>query len=294
MNKKWLIFFLVLFIAAGANAQSIDPPKVKPAERPWPKIHTPNRKRPVPYPPIREADIIWAKRVWRVIDLREKQNQFLLYPLQPVRDRKSLATVLFDAVKIPSSESPYGSNYLTAYSDEDLAERLATVEDINKKLSFTYMDSRVDSLGNTVTEEKTYNLTPGDIIKFYIIEDWFFDKRRSQLDVRIRSICPVYYRFVMGNGEKQYLTDPSATFYIYFPEARFWLVNAEAYNPKNDAEWRTYDDIFTKRRFASYIYKVENIQDRMISDYATGLDALLESERIKGEIQQFEMDLWEY
>jgi gliding motility associated protien GldN len=98
----------------------------------------------------------------------------------------------------------------------------------------------------------------------------------------------------MSNGQKQYLEDPSPTFWIYYPEARFWLVNNEAYNPKNDAEWRTYDDIFTKRKFASYIYKEENVYDRMISDYASGLDALLESERIKSEILQFEQDLWEY
>jgi len=287
-------FLVLLFAFTGVHSQVIDAPNKKPMERPWEKIHTPNRKRPVPYPTVREADVVWSKRVWRVIDMREKQNLPLYYPKTPVRDRKSLASVLINAATIPQGETPLGTNFLNTYLDEALGERLTTVDDVKKRLSFEYRDSFTDADGNETTQEKIYEVKAEDIVKYFIIEDWFFDKRRSQLDVRIRAICPVYYRFIMNNNVKQTLTDPSPTFWIYFPEARFYLVNQEAYNPRNDAEWRNYDDMFTKRRFASYIYKVENVYDRMISDYASGLDALLESERVKSEIFQFEHDLWEF
>jgi hypothetical protein len=49
-----------------------------------------------------------------------------------------------------------------------------------------------------------------------------------------------------------------------------------------------------KRLFNSYIYKEENVYDRRIAEYAQGLDALLESERIKNDLLDFEQNLWQY
>ena len=63
---------------------------------------------------------------------------------------------------------------------------------------------------------------------------------------------------------------------------------------KNNAERRTYDDIFWKRMFGSTITKESSVMDRKINEYMVGLDALLEAERIKTEIFNMEHDLWEY
>ena len=57
---------------------------------------------------------------------------------------------------------------------------------------------------------------------------------------------------------------------------------------------RTFEEIFQKRYFSSYIIKETNVFDRSINDYAQGLDALLESERIKDELFTIEHDLWHY
>jgi len=83
-------------------------------------------------------------------------------------------------------------------------------------------------------------------------------------------------------------------FWVYYPESRYWLCNQEIYNDQNDAGRISFDDFFLKRRFSSYIYKVENVHDRLIAEYTNGIDALLESEKIKQEIFQYEHDLWEY
>ena len=109
------------------------------------------------------------------------------------------------------------------------------------------------------------------------------------MDVRIIGICPVVDDYLNGvfRGYKP-------LFWVYFPEARPIFAKAEVFNRHNSAKRLTYDDVFWKRMFNSYIYKEENVYDRVITDYATGLDALLESERIKTEIFNFEHDLWEY
>ncbi len=129
---------------------------------------------------------------------------------------------------------------------------------------------------------------PNKVTRVRIKEDWYFDKKRSQMLFRILGICPVMIK--ERNGEEY--NEP--LFWIYYPEARPVLAHAEVFNRFNDAARRTYDEIFMKRFFNSYIYKEVNVYDRRISEYAQGLDALLEAERIKNELLDFEQSLWQY
>jgi len=129
--------------------------------------------------------------------------------------------------------------------------------------------------------------------KWRLKEEWFFDKQRSVMDVRIIGMAPLKEDRDEVSGQ---LTGGfSPLFWVYFPEAREILINAEVFNlVKNNAERRTYDDIFWKRMFGSTITKESSVMDRKVNEYMVGLDALLEAERIKTEIFNMEHDLWEY
>ena len=131
---------------------------------------------------------------------------------------------------------------------------------------------------------------PIDVRQIRLKEDWFFDKQRSVQDVRIIGICPV----VDDVDEKGEYKGTKPLFWIYFPEARPLLAKTEVFNRFNDAERRTFDDLFWKRFFGSYVIKESNVYDRKISDYATGLNALMESDRVKNDLFNFEHDLWEF
>ncbi|UTW64454.1 gliding motility protein GldN [bacterium SCSIO 12741] len=143
--------------------------------------------------------------------------------------------------------------------------------------------------------EETGYLTVKDTIqshqvRFYEIkEEWFFDRQRSVLEVRIIGIKPVAE--VEGPDGNPTLRD---LFWVYFPEARHMFVHNEVYNRHNDSRPMTYDELFLKRRFESTIIKVSNTHDRMIADYKTGIDALLEAQKEEELIFNFEHDLWEY
>ncbi len=116
-----------------------------------------------------------------------------------------------------------------------------------------------------------------------IKEDIYFDKQRSQMDVRIIGVCPVRDNY----DENGVFRGKEPLFWIYYPEIRPVLAKAEVFNRFNDAERRTYEDIFWKRMFESYIIKEKNVYDRKVADYAQGLDALLESERIQNQLFSF-------
>jgi gliding motility associated protien GldN len=127
------------------------------------------------------------------------------------------------------------------------------------------------------------------VVKFRIKEDWMFDKQRGEMITRIVGIAPM----VKLRAGGQTLEDQPA-FWIYFPEARHIFVTKEVVNRGNDATGLSYDDVFNKRIFDSYIVKESNPDDLRIKDYAEGFDRLYESERVKKELFDYEHDLWSY
>ena len=243
----------------------------------------------LPYTYLREADVMWSKRIWRVIDLKEKINLPFGYPLSgSVRDRRSLIDVVMDAAE-------EGTLTLYQSSDDEFTVPMTT-EDMKKMggagvdtVTLQRPDPPYDSYDTVITRV----FSRDKVIAYRIKEDWFFDKQRSVIEARIIGFAPLIYAVdEYGNTREGNLKVP--LFWVYYNEARQLLANAEVFNRTNDAERRSYDDLFQKRMFSSYIMKESNVYDRRIEEYAQGLNALLESERIKTEIVNMEHDLWEY
>jgi len=273
----------IMSFGYGTRAQVLEP---LPDGEVYKKVTTPSR-RVVPYPSLREADVMWSRRIWRTIDLREKMNQFFYYPQEPTNGRKNFITIIMDAVlkdKVVAAYDPMYDDFKIKLTLGEVAGIGAdTIQKTQQRPFPPYEDF-------DTTIIKTLDVTT--IKKFKIKEDWFFDKQRSVLEVRIIGICPVRERLDPQTGEFRGYSD---MFWIYFPELRRVLANEEIYNRFNNiAQQITYDDVFMKRLFASYIAKEDNVYDRRIEDYLkNGLEALLESEEIKDKIRNFEHDLWE-
>lgn len=251
------------------------------------KEHNPT-KRVVPYPHLREADVMYAQRMWQIIDLREKMNHPLYFPLEEIADRKSLFDVIKYALLTEGS--------LTAYS-------LGPTDD-DDEFRYPMSQSEIDSILRPVVTKMTEDLETGepipveveepvnsrDITQYQLKEDWIFDKQRSERYVRIIGIAPMKEDYDDEGTKRGYKT----LFWLYFPECRYVFANASVFNFQNDAKRRTFEEIFQNRMFSSYIIKEANVYDRSIAAYARGIDALLESERIKDELFTVEHDLWHY
>lgn len=251
------------------------------------KEHT-KTKRVVPYTHIREADVMWARRVWRTIDLREKVNHPLYYPTEPINDRKSLFDVIRQGLLVDGSITAYDPGPLL--TDDEFKKPLLAPElkDLFTRLDTQYTESL--TTGDMEMVVQPINLESRDIKMYKIKEDWIFDKQRSTMDIRIIGIAPMKE----VRGEDGEVRGYAPLFWLYYPECRYVFANWDAFNRENDAERRSYEDIFWKRQFSSYITKWSNVYDRQLNDYKTGLDALLEGEEIKQALFEFEHDLWNF
>ena len=193
------------------------------------------------YPNIREADAMWAKSIWRIIDVREKINLPLGHPNTGTIDRRSLMDVLWSAVREGS---------ITAYANDEFTE-VRTDKDIERLAG-----AGIDTIWGP-DADPPYNLHPipvkrelatESVIQYRIKEEWFFDKQRSIMDVRIIGLAPIVYA-TDDTGAPREGGETKPLFWVFFPEARWLLSKEEAFNMQNDAQRRSFDDIFQKRLF---------------------------------------------
>lgn len=251
------------------------------------------QKTAIPYPEVRSEDVTWYRKVWRTVDLREKLNHPLYFPTSELLSRKSFVQALIAGVE---------SGEIMAYGDDDFST-LLTPADVRTKFDAsgkTIVQEKLDGTGDT-TIYIPGDFNWGDVRELVIVEEWFFDKRYSQMFVRVLGICPVrvYQKsFVSEDGEEISTGSQakSALFWIYYPDARSYLAAIPCYATNNEAAAISFDDLFQKRRFSSRIIKEgTSMNNRYVDDYTrTGLESMLESQRLERELMNIEQDLWEY
>lgn len=245
------------------------------------------RPFPISQPYVREADLMWSKRTWRVIDLREKLNLPLYYPMDP----SPCSISLFDVLK--SAALTGGLKVYTNPVFDDEFTKEMTSDEVQQLLvswDSTNQAEDVNNPGQYLTVPIKKEIKAQNICQYWIKEDWFFDKQRSVMEVRIIGICPLVQKL----SESGDVIGVKPLFWVYFPDARPFLAHAASFNSHNDASRMSYEEVFVKRKFSSYVYKESNVYNRSIAEYKKGTDALLESENIKEDIFTYESDLWNY
>ena len=249
-------------------------------------------KKPIPFAHVREADVTYEKTIWRMIELTEKNNLPLYYPTAPIGGRVNLVNLLLKGIE---------NGEITPYDPNDVNNefvRKITMAEIDQ--SFGAKKDTIDVMdedGNFIRQSREIGRQTEQIRRMLIKEKVYFDKKHSVLNVRVIGICPirVYSRDGGSGGEDGAQMEMTKTMWIYMPEARNILARHPIFNRFNDAQNISFDDFFMQNRYSGNIYKTSNVyNNREILEYASGLDALYEAQRIENEIFDWEQDLWEY
>jgi gliding motility associated protien GldN len=324
-------FLIAIFLLAGSlisnaqsnllNAKTADQIGLKTAAQ-----QISDNDKPLAYGYIDDKDVLMGKTVWEIIDLNEKINFPLYFPVDTANigpNRRSLYDVLTKAIRQSKITEVYTDSYFnTKKSMKDIEGSLSRVDttDAGRELINQYPDdyrtrvvkkkvvtgkgkNKVVSYVDETVPPKRFvpaeyilkqDLTAADVTEYKIKGYWYFDKRQSELKYRLLGICPVTPDvYTMNSDEKDYIE----LFWVFFPNAREALHEAKAFNDSNSALPISFDQILNSRHFNSIIYKEENMYgDREIKDYMknNAQDQLLESERVKEKIRNFEEDMWNY
>lgn len=257
--------------------------------------------KPLPYGYVHDRDVLMGKTTWELIDLDERVNFPLYYPVDTAfvgKERRSLFQVLLNGIKAGKITEVYGDDYFNS------KKSLTDIESVFKFRDTT--QAGIDEFNNYYDDYKSGRkvlsaeyinetvLSAADVSGYRIKGFWYFDKRQSELKYRLLAICPIATE---ARDKAKGNTDTIDLFWVYFPAVRDVLHEAKAFNDKNSAMPITFDHLLNSRRFNGVIYKEENVYgDRTIEDYMkdNAQMQLLESERVKEKIRNFEQDMWNY
>lgn len=250
---------------------------------------------PLPYAYVDDRDIVWSTTTWEIIDLNERVNFPLLFPIDTIdisNDRRSLYDVLLRAMKEGKLKETYVDSYFTEKkSYNDLKYSLSKADTL--EAGYELLNS-----GQPLPPEYIVrtDITSADIVQYRIKGLWYFDKRQGELKYRLLGIAPVAPD-VSAIGTNDATSHLVELFWVWYPSARDILHRAKVFNQKNSAKPISFDHLLNSRRFSGIIYKEDNIYgDRPVDKYLpyNALYQLLESDRIKERIRDREQDMWAY
>lgn len=251
---------------------------------------------PLEYGYVDDRDIMYSKMTWEKIVLDERVNFPLYYPVDTNfigQDRRSLFDVLWKAVKTGEIENAYADSYFTAKrSVDDIKGYMSKID----TLDIGYQQFNADGFVDPEYIVKR-DITSYDISAFFIKGLWYFDKRQAEMKYRLLAIAPAAPDVNFIDSEDEANKEPIALFWVFYPDTRELLHKAKAFNNDNSAMPFSFDHLLNSRRFNGYITAIENVYgDRSIDKYVpdNALMQLIESERVKTTIRDFELDMWSY
>lgn len=233
---------------------------------------------PFAYPKVNPKNIRFYKRIWRDIDLSDKENYIFATP------GASLIEAIMKGIKLGK---------LTPYNPEDdgFKTRLTAMEG-EARFTDSVLVPIFDDEGNQIDAQMTLNeFNPEKVTKFRIKEDMFFDKQRGRLETRIVGVAPLMT--INTSSELAESVGETPAFWLYFPQLRYVLVQVDVSDPDRDLYDMTMDDLFVQRKFASKIVRESSPGQQAQYAEQTNEEGQANEKEIEDKIDLYKKRLWQ-
>jgi gliding motility associated protien GldN len=247
----------------------------------------------------RADDVVWSRIVYRIIDMRDKQNYQFYFPMRANDQYKSLFRLMLDAIckgvpvyKRNARELVPSYNDSLRLQGDDLSKAFAYDNNMDNNLIQINPITQQAKLGN----DQYYNYVRNQF-KFLVHEIIFFDKHTSRMYSKIIGIAPLYALHpdnVQSQSSIKYFQQ-SILCWFAFDELRPYLAKQYMIPNGNDTQRLTFDEFFAQKLYSSYLLGDSNMFNRMLLESEVNPDKIVkEQNRIETELLNFEEDLWEY
>jgi gliding motility associated protien GldN len=301
MNRsKFLVLSIVLFVSGIVNAQTnlLNAKTPQQIGKKTAQQLAADNDKPLEYGYIDDRDLYWSKIVWEYVDLNERLNLPYYYPTDTMRissDRRSLYDTLLRGIKQGKITEIYDDSYFTAkLSFQEIQEKMYRLDTLPEAYDILNSDPNAD-ISEYIDK---YNIDSEHIEGYKIKGVWYIDKRQGEMKYRLLGIAPIAPDVqTLGRDDIGDINEKLPLFWVFYPDARQVMHDMKVFNPKNAAFPISFDHLLNAHRFSSLIYKEENIHgDREVKSYVKGnsLFQVLESEKLKDDIRNKELDLWNY
>lgn len=301
MNRsKLVIVSIVFFVSSLVQAQTnlLNAKKPQQIGKKTEQQLAADNDKPLPYGYIDDRDLYWSKIVWEYVDLNERLNLPYYYPIDTMRisnNRRSLYDTLLRGIKQGKITEIYDDSYFTAkLSYQEIQEKTYRLDTLPEAYDILNSDPNAD-ISEYIDK---YNIDSQHIEGYKIKGVWYIDKRQGEMKYRLLGIAPIAPDVqTLGRDDIGDINEKLPLFWVFYPDAREVMHDMKVFNPKNAAFPISFDHLLNAHRFSSLIYKEENIHgDREVKSYVKGnsLFQVLESEKLKDDIRNKELDLWNY